>query len=69
MEVKRPEREANDSPLSSAEVTNAWSGTTTPPVRRHGVVANIFMVWYLFKHGDDFTFYHIASQSGGWMCP
>jgi hypothetical protein len=26
--VKRPGREADDSPVSSAEVTNAWSYTT-----------------------------------------
>jgi hypothetical protein len=36
--VKRPEREADHSPPSSAEVKNAWSYTSTPPIRRHGVV-------------------------------
>jgi hypothetical protein len=36
--VKRPEREADHSPPSSAEVKNAWSYTTTLPIRLHGVV-------------------------------
>jgi hypothetical protein len=36
--VKRPESEADHSPASSAEVKNAWSCTSTPPVRLHGVV-------------------------------
>jgi hypothetical protein len=34
--VKRPGREANHSPPSSAELKNAWSYTSTPI--RHGVV-------------------------------
>jgi len=38
-EVKRPGREADYSPPSSTEV-NAWSYTSTPPVRLHGVVLN-----------------------------
>jgi len=29
---KRPEREANHSLLSSAEVKNAWGYTSTPPI-------------------------------------
>jgi hypothetical protein len=29
LEVKRPRREADDSPPSSAEVSNAWSYTST----------------------------------------
>jgi hypothetical protein len=36
--VKRPEREADHSPPSSAEVKDAWSYTTTPPICLHGVV-------------------------------
>jgi hypothetical protein len=36
--VKRPWREADHSPPSSAEVKNAWSYTSTPPIRLHGVV-------------------------------
>jgi hypothetical protein len=35
--VKRPGREADHSPPSSAEVKNAWSYTSTPPIRLHGV--------------------------------
>jgi hypothetical protein len=35
--IKRPEREADHSPPSSAEVKNAWSYTSTPRVF-HGVV-------------------------------
>jgi hypothetical protein len=36
--VKRPGREADNSPPSSAEVKNGWSYTSTPPIRIHGVV-------------------------------
>jgi hypothetical protein len=36
--VKRPRREANHIPPSSAEVTKAWSYTSTPPIRLHGMV-------------------------------
>jgi hypothetical protein len=36
--VRRPEREADNSPPSSAEVKNAWNYTSTPPIRLHGVV-------------------------------
>jgi hypothetical protein len=36
--VKRPGCEADHSPPSVAEVKNAWSYTSTPPVRLHGVV-------------------------------
>jgi len=35
MGVKRPGRESNHSPPSSAEVNNAWNYTSTPP---NGVV-------------------------------
>jgi hypothetical protein len=38
--VKRPEREADRSPPSSADVRNVWSYTSTPPIRLHGVVLN-----------------------------
>jgi hypothetical protein len=38
LEVKWPGHEAGHSPQSSAEVKNAWSYTSTPPVRLHGVV-------------------------------
>jgi hypothetical protein len=36
--VNRSGREADHSPPSSAEVKNAWSYTSTPPIRLHGVV-------------------------------
>jgi len=38
--VKRPEREANTSPPSSAKIKDAWSYTFTPPIRLHGVMFN-----------------------------
>jgi hypothetical protein len=46
--VKRPGHEADHSPLSSAEVKNAWSHTSTPHYA--------FMAWCLLKHKDNFTF-------------
>jgi len=36
--VERPERETEHSPLSVAEVKNAWSYTSNQPIRPHGVV-------------------------------
>jgi hypothetical protein len=47
--VKRPGREADHSPPSSAEVKNAWSYTSTPQY--------VFVAWCLVKHRDNFTFY------------
>jgi len=38
--VKGPDREVDHSPPSSSEVKNAWSYTSTPPIRLHGVVLN-----------------------------
>jgi hypothetical protein len=35
--IKLPGREADHSPPSSAEVKNAWSYTSTPTIRLHGV--------------------------------
>jgi hypothetical protein len=45
--VDRPRHEDDRSPVSSAEVKNAWHYTSTPIV---------FMAWYLVKHRDKFTF-------------
>jgi hypothetical protein len=45
---KQPGHEADHSPQSSAEVKNVWSYTSIPQC--------IFMVWYLVKHKDSFTF-------------
>jgi len=36
--VKRSVREANHTPLSGAEVNNAWSYTSAPQTRFHSVV-------------------------------
>jgi hypothetical protein len=35
--IRRPGNEADHSPPSSAEVKNAWSYTSIPPVHLHGV--------------------------------
>jgi hypothetical protein len=48
VKVKRPGREADHSPPSSAEVTNAWSYTSTPEY--------VFIAWCLIKRRDNFTF-------------
>jgi hypothetical protein len=45
--VNRPEREVDHSPPSSADVKNAWSYTSTLPIRLHGVV---------LTYRDNFTF-------------
>jgi hypothetical protein len=42
--VKRPVGEADNSPPSSAEVKNAWSYTSTPPIRLHVVVLTAVLV-------------------------
>jgi hypothetical protein len=47
--VKRPGREADHSPSSSAEVKNAWSYTCTPQY--------VSMAWCLVRHRDNFTFF------------
>jgi hypothetical protein len=38
LEIKWPRREADHSLSSSAQVNNAWSYTSTSPIRLHGVV-------------------------------
>jgi hypothetical protein len=48
LRVKRPKREADHSPPSSADVKNAWSFISTPQY--------VFMAWCLVKHRDNFTF-------------
>jgi hypothetical protein len=48
LETKRSRREADHWPPSSAEIKNAWSYTSTPPISLHGVV--------LIKHMHNFTF-------------
>jgi hypothetical protein len=44
--VKRPGREADNSPPSSAEIENAWNYTSTPPY--------VFTAWYFIKPRDNF---------------
>jgi hypothetical protein len=46
--VKRPWREADHSPPSSAEVKITWSYTFIPKY--------VFMAWCLVKHRDNFNF-------------
>jgi hypothetical protein len=40
--VKRPERDVDHAPPSSAQATNEWSYTSAPPICLHGVVRDIF---------------------------
>jgi hypothetical protein len=53
--VKRPRREADHSPPSSAEVTNAWSYTSAPQY--------VFTAWCLVKHRDTFNLTSGAQQN------
>jgi hypothetical protein len=46
--VKRPGREADHSPPSSAEVKKTWRYTSTPQYA--------FMAWCLVKHRDNFIY-------------
>jgi len=48
LQVKRPGREADHSPPSSAEVNNACSYSSNPQ--------NVFMTWRLVKHRDTLRF-------------
>jgi hypothetical protein len=56
--VKRPGRGTGHSPLSNAEVKNAWSFTFTPPAHIHGMD--------LVKHRDNFTSFK-QGQEHDWM--
>jgi hypothetical protein len=62
--VKRPGREADHSPPSSAEVKNAWSYTSAPQYA--------FMALWLVKHRENFTFTYpegrrpVGRFRGGW---
>jgi hypothetical protein len=49
--VDRPGREADPSPISSAEVKNAWSYNSTPQF--------VFMAWYLVKYRDNLTLLYL----------
>jgi len=46
--VKRPGREADHPPSSSANIKNTLSSTSAPPY--------VFMAWCLAEHRDNFTF-------------
>jgi hypothetical protein len=55
--IKRPGREADHSPPSSAEVKDGWSYTAIPQY--------VFMAWCLVKHKENFTFqtsYNLLQQ-------
>jgi hypothetical protein len=47
--VKRPGRESDHSPPSSDEVKNAWSYTSTPTIRLHGVVLSYVLTFTLLS--------------------
>jgi len=47
--VKRPGGEDDHLPPSSAEVTNAWTYQSIPPIRLHGVVLNEAMYMALVR--------------------
>jgi hypothetical protein len=57
--VKRPWREADHSPSSSAEVKYAWSCTSNPPVRLHWVNGDMFSGSYLFILGERISLIHL----------
>ena len=50
-EVKRPGHDVNHSPLSSNEVKNEWSYTSTPPVHLHGEIRDNFTFFLTHKAG------------------
>jgi hypothetical protein len=50
MGVKGAGPEFDHSPISSEEIKNAWSYTSTPPIHIYGVVFS------LKKHRNTFTF-------------
>jgi hypothetical protein len=56
--VKGLMRESDHSSPSTAEVKYAWNSTCNTPSR--GVACfskrHVFMVWFLVKHSDNFTF-------------
>jgi hypothetical protein len=66
--VKRPGREAYHSPPCSAEVNNAWSYTSTPPIRaltpfneRHGAES-----FFKIQEPMDPKFHYTATGTGNW---
>ena len=47
--VKRPGRDVNHLPPSTAEVKNEWSYTSAPPICLHGVDEHNFILAFLFN--------------------
>jgi hypothetical protein len=54
--VKWLECEADHSPLSGAEVKNAWSYTSTPPIRLHGTGTLPYLIKWFSKFHLPFCF-------------
>jgi hypothetical protein len=52
-DLKRPRREPDLSPLSSADVKNGWSYTSAP--------LYVFMGWCLSKHRDNYPFRNLCN--------
>jgi hypothetical protein len=48
--IKRPGCEADHSPPSSAQVENAWSYNSTPPICLHGVVLSDLQIRNVGTH-------------------
>jgi uncharacterized integral membrane protein len=73
--VKRPQHEADHSSSSSAEVWNAWSYTSTPPVRFHNaalwysgkfvIIIIIIIIILVLNHKYSLCY----CQSTDWTCP
>jgi hypothetical protein len=67
LEVKQPWPEAGHLSPSSAEVKNVWSYTSTPHMSLWcGALLckeYAFMLWYLVKHKDKFTFTLLSTSS------
>jgi hypothetical protein len=57
-EVKRPGREADQSPPSSADVKNTWSCAST--------TSYIFMAWYLAKNRETLPLPQTLGRNFGW---
>jgi len=48
--VNRPQRAADHSPPSRAEIKNAWSYTSTSSIRQHGMVFSYAQGQYTHTH-------------------
>jgi hypothetical protein len=57
--LKRPVREPEHSHSSSTEINKVWNYTSTPPyvfMASFLIRASVFMVWYLVKDRENFSF-------------